>query len=404
MRNALRWSDLDLEAELGSGQAGTVVRARLRRSIGQLLEGELVAVKRYKPWVLEQPGQMERVFRELETGRRVVHPWLVKTIAVVADDLGRPALIMQYYNGETLQGFLDRHRTQAIPVDVEQLFRILQCLAAALNELHSFGLVHRDVKPANVMLTSAGAVLMDLGVVTSGDLAHGTTTAEFLGTIRYAAPEYLLGDPYDQRADIFSLGTIVFELLMGEQFDAEYQHWARLVAKRQIDYSFSWNADQRRRLTERFGLNVLEFLVAILSLSLVSAKLRHLDLGTLLTAVERRYFQHRFHFDEGKCVLGSPLFLPLGEFGKPNANVTLAQIMQNLRKQLSQKQLLKLLALLKEHYWGPDWIVHDQGAVEFLFQAGVLKRFFIGEFAMAEWHEGVKYAYRCGDLTSNRQR
>jgi serine/threonine protein kinase len=392
MRGSLRWSDLDIETELGSGQAGVVVRARLRRPLGNLNKGEVVAVKRYKSWLLEQPGQFERIFRELETGRAVNHPYLVKTIGVVADDLGRPALVMKYYHGETLQAFLERHRADSAPVDANQTLTILRCLAGALNALHSAGIIHRDVKPANVILTVGGAVLMDLGVVTSHAFAQETTTAGFLGTIRYAAQEYLFGEVYDKRADVFSFGAIVYELLMNEQFDGEYEHWANLVAKRRIDYSFSWNADQRYQLTERLGLNVLEFLVSVLDCSLTHVEARNLNLGTLATTLEGLNLNHdHCHFDHGKCVLDPPFFRPLGGFSNSLPSVTLEQIGQDLRHRLTDYQRLRLLELLGEYYWEPNWIKADKSDLEPLMRAGVLNMSWVRDFARAEWHDAVKY-------------
>src|SRR5215213_2774970 len=89
MPSALKWSDLDLLQELGSGQAGIVSLARLRQPRLGMSEGEYVAVKQFKSWVLEQPGQLERVYREVETGRRIIHPNLVLMHGVILDDHGR---------------------------------------------------------------------------------------------------------------------------------------------------------------------------------------------------------------------------------------------------------------------------------------------------------------------------
>ena len=163
-------------------------------SIGWSLESrEAVAIKRYNSWVIDEPGQLERIFRELETGRKIIHPNLVNMVGIIADDVGRPALVMRHYEGESLQKMLERHRLENEPVDNDVALAVLGGLAGALGALHLNGVVHRDVKPANVLLTAQGPVLMDLGVVTSRDFGQMTTTPEFLGTIRYAAPEYLFG-------------------------------------------------------------------------------------------------------------------------------------------------------------------------------------------------------------------
>ena len=99
---SLGWSSLELLNVIGSGQAGVVWRAKLKHAYQDLPLHSLVAVKVYKQWVLEEPGQFERIVRELELGRRVEHPNVVRTISIVADPSGRPALVMPYYEGESL--------------------------------------------------------------------------------------------------------------------------------------------------------------------------------------------------------------------------------------------------------------------------------------------------------------
>ena len=82
------------------------------------------------------------------------------------------------------------------------------------------------------MLTPQGPILMDLGVVAAEHSAELTTTGAFLGTIRYGSPEYLFGDIYDSKADIYSLGAILYELVTGNEFIAEERNWARMIARK----------------------------------------------------------------------------------------------------------------------------------------------------------------------------
>src|SRR5262245_12292083 len=100
--NEPHWRDLTLGEILGEGKAGAVYRATLRSSNGE----QQVAVKRYKAWVLEQPDQRERIDRELRASIQVSHPNLVKNLALVLDDAGRPALISELYLGRTLESYL----------------------------------------------------------------------------------------------------------------------------------------------------------------------------------------------------------------------------------------------------------------------------------------------------------
>jgi serine/threonine protein kinase len=393
MVTALHWSDFEIGGELGAGRAGVVLRARLRRSVGHLEQGLSVALKRYKSWVIDEPGQLERIFRELETGRKVTHKNLVNTLGIVTDDLGRPALVMKYYEGESLQKLLDRHRGNCEAIDCDLALTILEGLAGALGALHTNGIVHRDVKPANVLLMAEGPVLMDLGVVTSHDFAQMTTTPEFLGTIRYAAPEYLFGRSYDLRADLFSFGTIAYELLMGDQFDSDTQHWAELVAKRMFDYRFSWNMDQRAALTKRIGLNRLELFVGILESTLIEPDKRNLNLASLELAIRERWFEQQFHFDQGRCTPYAPLFYPLGDFTEGPGTLPVGDVVEDIRRKLAPAELESLRTALKEHYW--DWYPSDPVKIEGFVEAGVVTT---GPVGWLEIHPAIRYAYRYGIL------
>ena len=225
MSNALAWSDLKILEPLGEGQAGSVSKAQVRHVAGGLPLGTLVAVKRYKSWALEQPGQMKRVFRELRVGRELRHENLVGVIGLIADGGGVPALVMRYYPGKTLQRVLEEQRGSGSPLPLEYAFSLLRGIYSGLAALHERGIRHRDIKPANVIVSDSRPVLGDFGVVESPYFAEQTTTGHFLGTIRYAAPEYLFGDPYDQAADVYSAGAIAYELLTGAEFVGDARHW-----------------------------------------------------------------------------------------------------------------------------------------------------------------------------------
>ena len=121
------------------------------------------------------------------------------------------------------------------------------------------------------------------------------------------------------------------------------------------------------------------------------------DLAALSTAIEGKYFEHHFHFAGGTFVFGSPLFPPLGEFAASQRSTTLAQILGELRR-LTDEQRQTLRTLLQEYYWESGWIVNNQQAIGFLFETGILKKSWITEFAVGDWHDAVRYAYRYGEL------
>lgn len=399
MVSPLKWSDLELQEELGAGKAGVVWFARLRRPYLHLDEGTSVAVKRYKGWVIDEPGQFERIFRELEIGRKIVHPNLVKTLGVVADERTLPALVMQYYEGESLQNYLERNRNTRTPIDIENTFDILGGVAGALKALHDSGVIHRDVKPANILLTSNGPILMDLGVVASRDFAHQTTEGAFLGTIRYASPEYLFGESYDFKVDIYSLGAIAYELITGQEFTAEEDHWARLIARRRIEYEWSWNAEMQSSLEPRIGLNCLEFCVTILDHTLVELSKRNLDLGALSVAIQQRLWEKEFHIAAGAFLPGPPLFHPLGTFDRSmDEDVPIEEIVESLRRLLSSENRAKLRRLVHEHYWDTKWLTHGRLSRSTFEDAGAIRISAITEFELAEFHPAVKYAFRYGML------
>jgi serine/threonine protein kinase len=196
-----------VESLVGSGGMGMVFRGR------DLLDGQSVALK-----VLRKQGHdaTERLFREAEALAALSHPAIVRYVAHGATVQGEPYLVMEWLDGETLE---DRLARGAIgPVAAARLgCRVLGALAAA----HEHGIVHRDIKPSNLFLPGADldqAKLLDFGIArrTQDDL-RVTRPGKALGTPMYMAPEQARdGEAVDGRADIFSLGCVLYECATGE--------------------------------------------------------------------------------------------------------------------------------------------------------------------------------------------
>jgi tetratricopeptide (TPR) repeat protein len=189
----------EIEGLAGEGGMGAVYRARDRE------RGERVALK-----VFHSRGRTNEA--EARTLLELLHPNIVRCVAFGATDDGHDFLATEWLEGETLRARLSRG---SIPV--AQTIRIARRVAEGLAAAHAWGIVHRDVTPANVMmLPNEGVKLLDFGLAVHGR-AEGAA-----GTVGYAAPEQARGDAPTPRADVFSLGCVMVECLLGEKpFAAE---------------------------------------------------------------------------------------------------------------------------------------------------------------------------------------
>jgi serine/threonine protein kinase len=189
---------------------GEVYRARDTRL------GRDVAVKVLPDQLATSPGGRERLEREARAVSRLSHPSIC-TLHDVGEHEDRQFIVMEYLEGETLG---QRLRRGALPM--ADVSRIGADLADALAHAHRHGVLHLDVKPANIMLVTGGVKLLDFGLVRM-DEAPGTPSAtESLsaegvieGTVQYMAPERLEGRRVDGRADIFALGAVLYEMATG---------------------------------------------------------------------------------------------------------------------------------------------------------------------------------------------
>ena len=198
-----------IDRELGRGGMATVYLAQ------DLRHDRLVALKVLHPEIAEAVGA-ERFLREIRTAARLNHPHILPLFDSGAAD-GFLYYVMPYVEGESLRQSLDR--LGQIPV--EDAIGYIQEMASALDYSHRQGVVHRDVKPENVMLHEGIAMLMDFGIAKGLDAdASGplTMTGMFVGTPAYVSPEQVFGEStIDGRSDQFSLACMLHEMITGEQ-------------------------------------------------------------------------------------------------------------------------------------------------------------------------------------------
>ncbi|HEX7744935.1 MAG TPA: serine/threonine-protein kinase, partial [Micromonosporaceae bacterium] len=198
-----------LVAELGAGGMGVVWRA-----FDEVLHRE-VAVKVLAPQFASDAEFRQRVLTEARAAGRLTHPHIagVYDYAESMTDAGDrvPYVVMELLHGRSLHDRLKRG-----PVTVEQALRICAEVASALAAAHAHGLVHRDVKPGNVMLGASGAKVVDFGLAAvAGERDAADGTEMMLGTPAYLAPERLAGQPVVAATDVYALGLLLYRLLAG---------------------------------------------------------------------------------------------------------------------------------------------------------------------------------------------
>jgi eukaryotic-like serine/threonine-protein kinase len=195
----------ELQELVGSGGMSNVFRAHDR-----LLERP-VAIKVLHEQFSRDDDYVERFRREARSVAQLAHPNIV-TVIDRGEEGGRQYIVFEYVEGENLKALV---AGGALPIDEALRFGLQ--IGRALDFAHKRGLVHRDVKPQNVLLNEDGqAKVTDFGIARSVDVQGVTQTGTVLGTSDYIAPEQARGEKVDQKTDVYSLGIVLFELLTGE--------------------------------------------------------------------------------------------------------------------------------------------------------------------------------------------
>src|SRR5215210_4951206 len=195
-----------LDAQIGSGGMSTVYRA-----FDAVLERR-VAVKLMHREIAADTDQLERFRREARAVAQLSHPHIVGVIDAGEED-GRPYIVFEYVEGETLKDRI--RRLGRLPVDEAIAYAIE--IARALGAAHGRGIVHRDVKPQNVLVDEEGsAKVTDFGIARSLDEEGLTAEGRVLGTTDYVSPEQALGRDVNGQCDIYSLGVVLYEMLTGD--------------------------------------------------------------------------------------------------------------------------------------------------------------------------------------------
>jgi serine/threonine-protein kinase len=201
-----------IEEQLGSGAMGAVYRA------SHIDTNRVVALKALHAHHLHEASLVERFRREAKLAARLGHPHIGGVIELVQAEDGRYMIVLELVDGDPLSSIM------TMPLDAERVTTLVGQLLRGLEHAHAHGLIHRDLKPDNVLVEWRNnrdhARIVDFGIAIlrdpdDGSLERLTQTGQMIGTPLYMSPEQAKGEPIDHRADLYSLGVMMYEMLAG---------------------------------------------------------------------------------------------------------------------------------------------------------------------------------------------
>ncbi|MGH9861035.1 MAG: serine/threonine-protein kinase, partial [Candidatus Acidiferrales bacterium] len=200
--------------ELGRGAMGAVYQAR-DPQIDRIVAIKVILTHGLSDQELE--GFKQRFYREARAAGKMSHPGIVTIHDIAEDENGRPYLVMEFVEGSNLEDIAAQRLANGEKLPLWQALDIAIQVANALDYAHKRGVVHRDVKPANILVTHDGvAKVADFGIAKVSGIAI-TQTGGFLGTPAFMSPEQFSGGDIDARSDLFSLGAMLYWMFTGAQ-------------------------------------------------------------------------------------------------------------------------------------------------------------------------------------------
>lgn len=202
----------EVVATVGTGGMGWVLHV-----IDRALAGKSVALKVLYPHLVQDSTTFSRFKNEVVVARDLNHPNIVRTFDIGQTESGFHFISMEYVHGTSLKDLIYNGSGEGLPVP--DAIRVLQDIVEGIAHAHSKGVIHRDLKPDNILVSKLGEVkIADFGIARSIWQDHGLTkTGGAVGTPYYMAPEQLRGEPVDHRADVYAIGIIAFELIAGRR-------------------------------------------------------------------------------------------------------------------------------------------------------------------------------------------
>ena len=201
-----------IESELGQGGMGVVYLAK------DTVLGRSVALKFLPPMFAKDEDARKRFVHEAQAVSALDHPNVAVVHEIGTGDEGEMFLVMAFYNGQTLEDIIAEG-----PVDLDDTVKYMLEAARGLEAAHGKGIIHRDIKPGNIMVTESGLLkILDFGLAKVQDVTM-TMGAMSLGTLAYMSPEQAQGQPVDARTDLWALGVVFYEMIAGKRpFDGPY--------------------------------------------------------------------------------------------------------------------------------------------------------------------------------------